>query len=228
MTGTELQYFLTETLGDTMNKKGQALYSGLETLTKGEYYFLGFNPAADGTNPLLRDLPFERKNWSAYAHQCWTCGSERNCRDHDRELHQRQVLGIMNELKRPPEETFATNLIFVESKKSKDIYSSEICKLFWPVHKRFLGVVRPEYIVCLGYSDYGSSFSVVRGKAARKGKIETEGRGVGRWKRFEAVFDVGDGSPLETMVIGVWHPSYQIKFEGLRDFLMRPVPDTGV
>jgi hypothetical protein len=218
MNADELRVFVTETIGDMMCMKGQMLYSGRETLRPGTFYFLAFNPVDDGTNPILHEWPFDRTNWSAYTDQCWTCGLERDCRQHEKERHQVQVIGMMErEFDTVPQETFATNLIFVESRHAEDIYSRGLCDLFWPIHKRFLSVVRPKYIVCLGYGDPASAFSVVRRKAVRKEKIQTEGHGVGLWKRFKGTFDL-EGGTEDITVIGVWHPSYRIRYAGVGKF----------
>ena len=52
-----LKAVLERYLADHLCRSGQVLYSGIDTLRPGRYYFLAFNPAADGTNPRLRDVP---------------------------------------------------------------------------------------------------------------------------------------------------------------------------
>src|SRR5713226_2247497 len=80
-------------------RKGQILYSGVDTLVPGRFYFLGFNPAADGTNPLLCNVRLGMLHWSAYVDQCWRCPlpDRRECQ-HSLKRHQRQVVGVMTEL----------------------------------------------------------------------------------------------------------------------------------
>jgi hypothetical protein len=47
MKETELRNTLAELLTeDVLNKRGQTLYSGIDTLMPGDFYFVGFNPAA--------------------------------------------------------------------------------------------------------------------------------------------------------------------------------------
>lgn len=70
-----LRAILIRSLGDCFYRdNGEILYSGIDTLVPGRSYFLRFNPAADGTNPLLCDVPLGRTNWSAQTQQCWHCG----------------------------------------------------------------------------------------------------------------------------------------------------------
>lgn len=125
----DLQSVLTGCLGDLLNRQGQILYCGTDTLMPGTFYFLGFNPAKDGTNLPLREVPLDRQSWSAYTHQCWHCGSANcranggSCRDCGKgpRLHQKRVVQIMSELDLSPERTFSTNLIFVESITAREI-----------------------------------------------------------------------------------------------------------
>src|ERR1035441_10064151 len=124
MTDTELRRLLTESLGDVfLQRNGQILYSGIDTLRPGDFYFVGFNPAADGTNPRLCEVPLDRQHWSAYTQQCWKHKHEESavCSDAGRAPHQRRVQGIMAELGLQAEETFAANLIFVESRNTEKI-----------------------------------------------------------------------------------------------------------
>src|SRR5579871_5616125 len=125
MKDTELRQVLADCLPDNiLERHGQILYSGIDTLRPAEFYFVGFNPAEDDSNLPLRSVPLNRRRWSAYTQQCWYhphCDPT-VCPDFKMRPHQRRVQGIMRELGLQPEETFATNLIFVESRSAKEIY----------------------------------------------------------------------------------------------------------
>ena len=159
MTDIELQEILADCLPQEMRQEnGQILYSGIDTLRSGEFYFFGFNPAADGTNPPLSNPELHPKEWSAYACQCWMDKGKCNakeCSKTGEAKHQKNVKQIMSELGLDPKTTFATNFIFVESKdvnalkkRAKFATYVENC---WRVHKKMLAVVRPKYIVCLDH-----------------------------------------------------------------------------
>lgn len=216
MTDTELRRLLTEPLGDVfLQRNGQILYSGIDTLRPGDFYFVGFNPAADGTNPRLCEVPLDRQHWSAYTQQCWKHKHEESavCSDAGRAPHQRRVQGIMAELGLQAEETFAANLIFVESRNTEEIKEEIRNGLFetcWQVHQKMLAVVRPKYIVCLGNGESDSAFSFVREKAADIKEEKLSKEKVGRYvafKTFVGKFELDDGLDLAAKVIGVLHPS---------------------
>lgn len=109
MTDSELQQILAQCLsGDILNREGQILYSGIDTLTPGDFYFIGFNPVADGTNEPLRGIRLHHRNWSAYTCQCWMCKGKcdpKICPKTSKAKHQRNVQHIMAELGVKPEET---------------------------------------------------------------------------------------------------------------------------
>jgi hypothetical protein len=230
MTSKDLRRLLEKSLGDVFLRcKGQILYSGIDTLTPGDFYFIGFNPAADGTNPRLCDVPLDRQHWSAYTDQCWThegCDTK-VCPNTGNARHQKRVQNIMAELGIHPKTTFATNFIFVESRNVKQIKKAitdyDLIEACWRVHKQMLSVVRPKYIVCLGNGKSDSAFNLVRQRVtslAVDGKLSDKkvGRSVA-FKSFTGTFNLGNElSPLKATVIGVLHPSRFKCPQGLREF----------
>jgi len=184
MTEAQLRTILLASLPDRiLDLGGQILYSGIDTLARTEsFYFLGFNPAQDGTNPMLRtliqdDSQLGRKKWSAYTGQCWRCKGQcdpATCPRTGKEKHQKNVQRIMCELGLKPEETFATNLVFVESRnisglKTDSRFDFETClEACWLVHRELLAEIKPKFIVCLGNGkgEQQSAFGFLRGTAA--------------------------------------------------------------
>jgi len=220
----ELRKTLVECIPDAIFKRnGQILYSGIDTVCPGEFYIVGLNPAKDGTNPRLCDVPLNRQHWSAYTQQCWrhsNCGA--SCADVGRAPHQKRVQKIMFELGITPERTFAANLVFVESRSSEDIKreikDGGLFDIFWRVHAKLLSEIRAKCILCLGNQADLSAFSLVRKKAAAIGyERKTE-----KFKSFVGAFHLPDGLTLRTKVIGVHHPSYPMNPEGLRDWMSQP------
>jgi len=178
MTQEELRTVLTECLThEILKQNGQVLYSGTDLLERAEskYYFLGFNPAADGTNPSLLELPLNRKKWSAYTSQCWMCKGKCDptiCPRSSKAKHQKNVKRIMSQLRLNPRDTFATSLVFVESddirKLKREPFFRAAVEGCWLVHKKMLEAIRPTYIVCLGNGKRDSAYSLVRDKADEK------------------------------------------------------------
>ncbi len=218
MEDTELRQILLECLPvDVLKRRGQLLYSGIDTLRPAKFYFVGFNPAKDDSNLPLCSVPLNRRRWSAYTQQCWyhpQC--ERTiCPDFKTRPHQQRVQRIMRELGLQPEETFASNLIFVESRSAEEMCDLALFEDCWRVHTKMLAVVRPKFIVCLGNGERLSAFSLVRKKAHRREKD----RKYKNFKSFVAIFGLDDGLELTTTVVGVRHPSYPMSPDGLRKWL---------
>jgi hypothetical protein len=207
MTDLELRELITECLGEEeMNETGHIIYSGIETIRPGDFYFMGFNPGVDDSNGVLRELPLNMENWSAYTQQCWHCGASTGCTRHRKKFHQNNVIAVMTELGLRPEDTFATNLIFRQGSKPAGVYTEVIRDRYWRLHKKLLMKIRPKYIVCLG-NDLDektlSAFRILRILADQKTDVVLRAQG----KFCRALFNLDDG-PLTPIVIGVRHPSH--------------------
>jgi hypothetical protein len=234
MNEEELRVIIAEYLPQrALKQRGQILYSGIEMLQPGDFYFVGFNPAADGTNVPLDEISLNRQNWSAYTCQCWMDRGEcklASCHNTGQAKHQRNVQHIMKQLELAPQTTFATNLMFVESRNISEIKKesrSGLLNCCWQVHKKLLAIIRPKYIVCLGNGETDSSFSSFRERAfgikGEKLSVEKIGRYFA-FKSFVGKFDLGEGVPLQATVIGVLHPSRWKCPAGLHDFVFDAPP----
>jgi hypothetical protein len=228
MIAAELKKVMDCLTHEIRKRKGQFLYSGIDTLRPGKFYFLGFNPRTDDANVVLCDERLDRTDWSAYSKQCWTHGDcDRKCPRIGEDQHQKNVQRIMCELGLKPEETFATNLIFVESRGIKEIKADPCFETFlgacWRVHKKMLAEVEPDYIVCLGNNKEKrkSAFSSVQERAVRTENYleEFTSKDLRYRKRFDGTFELDDGRILKAKVIGVKHPSYPMSPRGLRAFI---------
>jgi len=218
MTDIELRKVLAECLPEnTLKRNGQILYSGIETLRPAKFYFVGFNPAEDDSNLPLCSVPLNRRRWSAYTQQCWyhpRCDPT-VCPDFKMRPHQQRVQGIMRELGAIPEETFATNLIFVESRSAREIYDPALFEICWRVHKKMLAVVKPQFVVCLGNGERLSAFSLVR----RKADYREKNAACRTFKSFVGTFHLDNGLELTANVVGVHHPSYPMSPNGLQHWV---------
>lgn len=205
----DLRRRLRKHLGARLTKAGWLLYSGLDTLSPGRYYFMGFNPAKDPANEPLESIPIARKNWSAYTQQCWRCAKDRcKCNSLRLKPHQRRVSAFMNQL-RPlsPERIFATNAIFVESESVYKLEDrTQLWNDCWQLHEWFLSIVRPEWIVCLGNQEDSSAYSLLRGRCNTAVAVG-ENFDFRMGKVFRGSLKIAGGERLNIRVLGLPHPS---------------------
>jgi hypothetical protein len=165
----------------------------------------------------LDDLQLGRTNWSAYTCQCWMCEGKCDpqiCPKTGDAKHQKNVKHIMSQLGLKPKETFATNLVFVESDDiptlKREPFFRDNVDACWQVHKKMLAEIRPKYIVCLGNGENDSAYSLVRKKAYDVKNEKPSDKKVGRcraFKKFVGGFHFDEGEPLDVIVVGVLHPS---------------------
>jgi hypothetical protein len=242
LSGAELKELLERHLGEHYRSAvGQILYSGIETLSPGTYYVVGLNPRPDNSNRVLNEIPLELRRWSAYTCQCWDREHRHHrehpaflhCRGHDHsdcktnpcdnsasDIHQRRVFGLLKQLTEGTEinplDVFATNIFFVQTEDSdelKDKYEHEFSN-FWEIHRRFLREVKPSYVICLGYGDDFSAFSLMHRQKTNVARI-TDSETPHRWKNdphikwFHGEYSLDDGTTLCTRVAGIFHPSYR-------------------
>jgi hypothetical protein len=238
------------------SEEGQILYSGIDTLQEGKFYILGFNPRPDPSNRELKELSNEilptLENWSAYTCQCWhkkhthhKTGKFLHCKfeahRHDEKSNracecagaddlQLNVVEIMDNLGLSPRKVFASNVLFVQTEDVNEVMQRNLHETpldaCWNVHREFLRVVKPRFILCLGYEEarFRSAFRIVRDKAhATWGHDQSNCCWPNRnlhFKWFEAEFKVGSNQESHlTTVIGIRHPRYVGYPCGLREFV---------
>lgn len=205
-------------------KPGAVLYGPASTLVPGSAYIMGLNPGGDPeriSSPII-DCISTPDGTSGYTHECWHSGCSEHCshigpdgRTIEAALvrHQRNVIALMSALGGSPTTIFSANAIFGRStslrmlKKETGHASNEWWDACWPVHERFLNIIRPKVIITLGYGENSSAFGLLRRTADFPSyrRFSDEGRR-GGWA-FEARFKL-TGNTLEATVVGVPHPSY--------------------
>ncbi len=226
MTPEEVRTLVREMLPQEMyERRGAVLYTGTDALMPGRAYLMGFNPGGppgENMKPLIETIP-ERKNCSEYT-QCWLCPQDVTSCEHlgpdgrvlpaARGKHQRYVLRIIEALNVKPERLLAANAIFGRSKGVATLLDESgfdrdtWWRYCWPVHQRFLRIVRPKVVVSFGYGAGTSPLDLLK-RMCPEVKVRSVG-GPGRrggWE-FRASLDLSDGDVLETQVIGVPHPSW--------------------
>jgi hypothetical protein len=200
-----------------------ALYSGLDSLsTKGRFYVLGFNPADKGGNyTRLGDEKFKHGNWSAYFDQCWhlndgvdccDCAKNRRYKPFQKKLQKllRALHGTDDALQ--VRKTFSTNAIFLASSTPSALGNKEqlnaLWAMHWPIHREFLKLVSPDYIIALGYQDGNSPYSLLRKEL--RGANEQIAGARAKWKAFrvQKPFWKAPNDDSHTYVVGFYHPSW--------------------
>lgn len=242
MTLVELRELIRSTLPEHLySKPGAVLASGVSTLAPGHAYVMGINPGGnpkETTVPII-DLLAPPDDTSSYTHDCWQpkCEGPPRCDHLDSAgtvkssalvKHQKNMIALAKSLGGTPATLFSANAIFGRSTRFSTLKvetghtKQEWWDACWPVHKKFLSIVRPKMIVTLGYGAASSAFGLVHAKAGSPPwrPFSDEG-GRGGWI-FKARLPLDDGDSFETSVIGVPHPSYYapgpILSEMLREF----------
>lgn len=205
MTREELRQLVTTHLdrpGDSVRwsaQPGAVLYSGLTALRPGRFYMLGMNPGGGGGSAICDTL-------------CAEDGANHNI-DEDwgdepgaRTLFQERVGDLIAALGVAPGDLPSTNLAFARS--------SELDKLenagtwfhrCWPVHQALLRVVRPAWIVMLGFGD-AYYFLSARGHTLQA-EQPIKGSGAPVAWTCGLDLDLGEGQRLAVNVLAVAHPS---------------------
>lgn len=215
-------------LGEDAQKPGAVLYNGWDTLRPSNdgLYIMGFNPGGDSETSVIKSLEELNDKYCSYEDECWGCKIDCQQRDHyGKHRHQRNVRELAMILGRSVRCVFSANAIFIRSKTQGDL--KECPKLFekcWPIHKRFLSIVKPRIILCLGNKEDLSAFALLREMLA----IEpNQVRRCGHVKAFSSAIAVSDRETINSHVIGVRHPSqpWFNPVEELRLYLTQENPD---
>lgn len=207
-------------------KSGAVLFSPASTLRRDDVYLMGLNPGGhpDDCSGSIIDHLSPPEGTSPYTHECW----QSKCEDskHSRPCihltpdgatneaalnrHQRNAAKLHSALRAKPGEIFSANAIFGRSTSLAKLLAqtgfnaAHWWRHCWPVHQRFLAIVRPRMIVTLGYGERTSAFGFLRRElgASSVRKFSEQG-----WA-FDAQLPLEHGSELSLSVIGVPHPSY--------------------
>lgn len=228
MTHEDVAAIVRQTMPDTLlEHPGAVMLTGPATLKPAAIYIMGLNPGGAPTDipGALIDSVTAREGTSGYTHECWQpgCIEPQPCRHLDDSgathaaalvRHQRNMIALTSALDGTPASLFSANAVFARStslallKRQTGLGLADWWAACWPVHQRFLAIVRPRMIVTLGYGEGSSAFGLLRARAGYPSyrKVSDDGRR-GGWA-FDARLDLCDGDELAATVIGVPHPSY--------------------
>ena len=138
---------------------GSILYSGDETLKKGENYFLGANPGGHSDEKLGKfadtiSNQLSRKNsspsFNEYFDASWKPG--KNIYSKGMAPLQRRIKYLFNSLEIDLRNTLSTNLTFVRSSTLEKFHLdwAEAAEQCWKIHLLLLSVVQPRNIIVFG------------------------------------------------------------------------------
>lgn len=151
----ELQNEIKRILKDQLNESGGIFNSSINSLKKGKYYLMGYNPGGEVEKhkkyTLENDIDsfFESGGenlWKQINSDGWSTNLKKNL-----QIFLKDYIGIDN-----PAEVFFTNLLFIRSNDSKslDVENPRILAAhFWEIHKMFLNIIDPEVIIGIGYDN---------------------------------------------------------------------------
>ncbi len=136
---------------------GALLYSGNETIAKGDWYFLGSNPGGHNDqfneddkvkNQLLRT----NENFNEYYDGEWISKYTGTVSQPGQQEHQINIKNLFKDIGINLKKTCSTNLCFVRSRMEHSYAGdrtrdNELC---WQVHEYILSIVKPKYILCNG------------------------------------------------------------------------------
>ncbi|MBL6082293.1 hypothetical protein JMJ56_30415 [Belnapia sp. T18] len=208
----------TERLG-IADLPGTVLFSGRDTLKRGNLYIMGLNPGGEekGLNAIEgtigQSLDKVQTNWNSYADEGYAPSGGPN------EL-QRRIRSVFEALGADPRQTFTTNAVFARAPGVQALTQRvgspwnlwwDHC---WPIHQLFLRIVRPRVIICFGNGGppEPSTFELLRltnrTKPYRYNWPLVEDETAQSGKLHEGVeLDIGEKAPFKCTVFGLPHPS---------------------
>ena len=143
------------------DRSGSILYSGNETIKKGDYYFLGTNPGSHkdeleeqfGTLDTVKtQLNKTKTSFNEYFDGEWINKHTKIPDLPGQNEHQINIKRFFRDLNLDLKKILSTNLCFVRSRMEQYYEGSllEDSKKCWIIHMYLLSVVRPKFIICNG------------------------------------------------------------------------------
>lgn len=172
-------------LAPILDRSGNVLYSGVETLRPGAVYLLGLNPGGDPDDDIRRaqtigdtlaNLPTKYEN--EWLDKSWRRAGLRT--PPGKAALQLRVQALLRGLGLEPREVCSANLIFARSRAAAGSGFRELAPLCWPVHEQILGIVQPRVVVSFGNAS-GSPYTWLKSRLAPTSREVTVPSGHGDW-----------------------------------------------
>ena len=211
---------IEEKLRPILEQPGAVLFSGWDTLVKGDFYMMGFNPGGD-PEWVAGDGPNDEQTIGA------SLKRDKPCYNDWTDAHygpggtfsplQTRIKSVLDALNAVPGKTFSTNALFTRARVTHAV--KEPWQLWWdycwPVHQLFLATVQPKVILCLGAGPTSAWEFLRITKPLSPGKREyqptwqndqDETAVGGKW-RPKVTFDLDGDQKHTCAVLGLLHPS---------------------
>lgn len=183
---------------------------------------MGMNPGGDANEPRsIKSNLCAPKGKNSYADECWACsdgGYEcSHCENgrlnpEKRDIIQKRVCDLFAALGSQPKDIISTNFIFARSTEfSKVAEKAEWIRRCWNVHKELLSIVRPSWVITLGFGEVfsalGRTDKAVELSEHKQNSVES-GNGRYGWHR-RLKFRLANGELHEAGVLGIPHPGHR-------------------
>lgn len=159
MNKQQLLQIIETSLKDDLTRAGSILHSGSETLCKGDYYFLGYNPGGNHHDYLIKDELTNLLTKTKHRYLDEQFEQAGHLFEVGQAPLQKNFKQLFNALAIDPRTVLCTNLIFFHSRRSNGVnYQIDAAKC-WPVQQALLALVQPKIIICNGNSNSSSAYS---------------------------------------------------------------------
>ena len=135
---------------------GSILYSGNETLSKGNFYFLGLNPGGNtnlsvSEDTVINQLKKKDSTFNEYFQGVWKERGKQPTPPGQSILQQRIKI-LFSRLRVDLRKTCSSNLVFVRSPVLSELHLDweEAAEKCWEIHKIMLSTVQPKILLVFG------------------------------------------------------------------------------
>lgn len=133
------------------NKSGAVFYSGKAAFSApSRLYILGLNPGGDPKDKKMADCTVEKHTETVFGKpDNWSEYTDVSCGEYPL---QRRLRYLLEELNLVPELTPASNVVFVRSRREKDIEQDfeKYAKCCWSFHEAVIEKLKVRAVLCLG------------------------------------------------------------------------------
>ena len=150
-----MEDFLARVGEGIRDRSGAVFYSGRSAFSRpSAIYLLGLNPGGDPDRQAAETvgqsineaLTRPQADWSAYVDESW------NGRPAGSTKMQPRIQHMMRELGLDPRKVPASNVVFVRSRRERDLADekAELLRACWPVHQAVIDKLMVRAVICLG------------------------------------------------------------------------------
>lgn len=159
MNKQQLLQIIETSLKDDLTRAGSILHSSSDTLSKGDYYFLGYNPGGNHQDYLLKDELANLLTKTKHRYLDEQFQQAGHLYEIGQAPLQKNFKQLFNTLGIDPRKVLCTNLIFFHSRRSNGVNYQQDAARCWTTQQALLDLVQPKIIICNGNSNTSSAYS---------------------------------------------------------------------